>query len=85
MPVPAAGPIQDPDSLRNGPGAAVGRPKLKLLLVAANYHLATPDLRNLVAFLHGEECASPISLEIADPPTIRNCWNCTGWWRPRPW
>jgi len=67
LPVPAAGPIQDPDRPRNGPGAADGRPQLKLLLLAANYHLATPDLRNLVAFLHSEECAFAISLDIVDP------------------
>ena len=52
-----AGPIQDPDTSRlEQVGGNAPRPPLKLLLVAANHHLATPDLRTLVAFLHGEDC-----------------------------
>ena len=37
------------------------------MLVAANHHLASPDLRNLLQFLKSEDCAFTVSLEIADP------------------
>ena len=47
-------------------GHAEGQ-ELKLLLVAANHHLASPDLRNLLQFLKSEDCAFTVSLEIADP------------------
>ncbi|MFM7635678.1 MAG: histidine kinase, partial [Cyanobacteriota bacterium] len=40
---------------------------LKLLLVAARHHLASPDLRNLLQFLKQEDCGFQVSLEIADP------------------
>lgn len=41
--------------------------QLKLLLVAARHHLASPDLRNLLQFLKQEDCGFEVSLEIADP------------------
>jgi two-component system clock-associated histidine kinase SasA len=44
-----------------------GRQELKLLLVATNHHLATPDLRQLVAALQHEDFGFEVSLEIADP------------------
>ena len=65
-PVPAARPNQDSDRARSE-AAVPARPPLKLLLVAANYHLASSDLRQLVAFLNSEECPFLVSLEIADP------------------
>jgi len=40
---------------------------LKLLLVAAPHHRATPDLRGLVRFLEGEDFGFEVSLELADP------------------
>ena len=47
-------------------GHAEGQ-ELKLLLVAANHHLASPDLRNLLQFLKSEDCGFTVSLEISDP------------------
>ncbi len=43
------------------------RRHLKLLLVAAPHHRATPDLRGLVAFLENQDFGFDVSLEIADP------------------
>jgi two-component system clock-associated histidine kinase SasA len=43
------------------------RRQLKLLLVAAPHHRATPDLRGLVNFLEGEDFGFEVSLELADP------------------
>jgi len=43
------------------------RQDLKLLLVAAKYHLASPDIRSLVHILKSEDCGFEVSLEIADP------------------
>jgi len=43
------------------------RRQLKLLLVAAPHHRATPDLRGLVRFLEGEDFGFEVSLELADP------------------
>ena len=43
------------------------RRQLKLLLVAAPHHRATPDLRGLVSFLEGEDFGFSVSLDIADP------------------
>ena len=40
---------------------------LNLLLVAARHHLASGDLRNLLAFLRAEDCGYRVSLQIADP------------------
>jgi two-component system clock-associated histidine kinase SasA len=56
----------DPPSTERA-APAPERQALKLLLVAANHHLASPDLRNLVQFLKGEECGFKVSLEVADP------------------
>jgi two-component system clock-associated histidine kinase SasA len=56
----------DPSSTERA-APAPERQALKLLLVAANHHLASPDLRNLVQFLKGEECGFKVSLEVADP------------------
>lgn len=50
-----------------GRGSATERQTLKLLLVAAQHHLASPDLRNLIQFLKSEECRFKVTLEIADP------------------
>ena len=49
------------------PAPATERQALKLLLVASNHHLASPDLRSLLQFLKGEECGFKVSLEVADP------------------
>ncbi len=40
---------------------------LKLLLVAARHHMASADLRALLAFLNSEECTCKVSLQVADP------------------
>jgi two-component system clock-associated histidine kinase SasA len=40
---------------------------LKLLLVAARHHLASADLRNLLAFLDSDDCSRKVSLQVADP------------------
>jgi len=40
---------------------------LKLLLVAAPHHRATPDLRGLLSFLDTQDCGFDVSLELADP------------------
>jgi hypothetical protein len=48
-------------------GAPGERQELKLLLVAARHHLASPDLRNLLQFLKQEDCGFDVSLRIADP------------------
>ncbi len=62
--------------LRRGAGLALPphlepdssqRRYLKLLLVAAPHHRATPDLRGLVAFLEHQDFGFDVSLEIADP------------------
>lgn len=41
--------------------------ELKLLLVADKHHLASPDLRQLVAWLNSEDCGFEVTLEIANP------------------
>jgi two-component system clock-associated histidine kinase SasA len=43
------------------------RQVLQLLLVATGYHLASPDLRNLLQFLRQEELGFEVKLDIADP------------------
>ena len=43
------------------------RRPLKLLLVAAPHHRATPDLRGLVSFLESEDFGFEVSLDVADP------------------
>ncbi|MEY3750453.1 MAG: hypothetical protein RLZZ11_324 [Cyanobacteriota bacterium] len=48
-------------------GDAGQRKHLKLLLVAAPHHRATPDLRGLVSFLENQDFGFDVSLEIADP------------------
>ena len=66
--MPAAGPNQDFERSRRdlaAPSAAA--PPLKLLLIAANHHLANPDLRQLLAFLEREDCGYRVSIEIVDP------------------
>ena len=40
---------------------------LKLLLIAAPHHRATPDLRGLVGFLESEDFGFEVTLEVADP------------------
>jgi len=66
--VPAAGPTPDrPGTRPEGADGAPAAPPLKLLLIAAPHHLANPDLRQLLAFLNGEDCGFTVALEIADP------------------
>ncbi|MEY4352720.1 MAG: hypothetical protein RLZZ609_961 [Cyanobacteriota bacterium] len=48
-------------------GAPYGRQSLKLLLLANPHHLATPNIRNLVSLLRGEETGFEVNLEVADP------------------
>ena len=64
--IPAAQPA-DPSDSPVSPGAGDERQGLKLLLVAANHHLASPDLRNLIQLLRSEEVGFEVSLEVADP------------------
>ena len=55
-----------PQAMRGDPPGS-DRQELKLLLVAANHHLATSDLRQLVGWLNAEDCGFAVTLEIADP------------------
>jgi two-component system clock-associated histidine kinase SasA len=57
----------DPAPMPPGDGQSADRQELKLLLVAANHHLATPDLRQLVSALQTDDLGFEVSLEIADP------------------
>ena len=43
------------------------RPALRLLLVAANHHLASADLRNLIQLLRNDDIGFAVTLEVADP------------------
>jgi len=43
------------------------RQSLKLILVAARYHLSRGDLRSLINFLEGEDCGFEVTLEVVDP------------------
>ncbi|MFN7227816.1 MAG: histidine kinase [Synechococcaceae cyanobacterium] len=56
-----------PETTALAPPGEAERPPLRLLLVAANHHLATPDLRNLLAFLKRDDCGFEVSLELTDP------------------
>ena len=58
LPNPSERPDQDQESNRQA---------LKLLLVAANYHLASPDIRSLLHTLKTEDSGFEVSLDIADP------------------
>jgi two-component system clock-associated histidine kinase SasA len=49
------------------PGQGDDRQGLRLLLVAANHHLASTDLRNLLQLLKGEDVGFTVNLELADP------------------
>jgi two-component system clock-associated histidine kinase SasA len=49
------------------PGQDADRQELRLLLVAANHHLASADLRNLLQMLKSEEVGFAVNLELADP------------------
>jgi two-component system clock-associated histidine kinase SasA len=49
------------------PGQDADRQELRLLLVAANHHLASADLRNLLQMLKTEEVGFAVNLELADP------------------
>jgi two-component system clock-associated histidine kinase SasA len=51
----------------SNPEQADDRQGLKLLLVAANHHLASTDLRNLLQLLKSEEVGFSVDLEVADP------------------
>ncbi len=48
-------------------GHGSGRPALRLLLVAANHHLASADLRNLIQLLRNDDIGFSVTLEVADP------------------
>ena len=49
------------------PGQGHDRQGLQLLLVAANHHLASADLRNLLQMLKSEDVGFAVNLELADP------------------
>jgi two-component system clock-associated histidine kinase SasA len=49
------------------PGQGDDRQGLRLLLVAANHHLASADLRNLLQLLKSEDVGFAVNLELADP------------------
>jgi two-component system clock-associated histidine kinase SasA len=75
-PISATSPQQQRGDARRGAGIALPahldgdghlRRHLKLLLVAAPHHRATPDLRGLVSFLEQQDFGFDVSLEIADP------------------
>jgi two-component system, OmpR family, clock-associated histidine kinase SasA len=51
----------------DNPGQGEDRQGLKLLLVAANHHLASADLRNLLQMLKSEDVGFAVNLELADP------------------
>jgi two-component system, OmpR family, clock-associated histidine kinase SasA len=51
----------------DNPGQGDDRQGLKLLLVAANHHLASADLRNLLQLLKNEDVGFAVNLELADP------------------
>jgi two-component system clock-associated histidine kinase SasA len=51
----------------DNPGQGDDRQGLKLLLVAANHHLASADLRNLLQLLKSEDVGFAVNLELADP------------------
>ncbi len=75
QPLPAAGNPLQPGSRTDAAPLAGSAPapqpgrklRLELLLVAANHHLASPDLRNLLSFLRQEDCGFDVQLEVADP------------------
>ncbi len=76
FPVSTTSQPQQREDVRRGAGLALPshldgdgsqRRYLKLLLVAAPHHRATPDLRGLVAFLENQDFGFDVSLEIADP------------------
>ncbi len=76
FPVSTTSQPQQRGDVRRGAGLALPshldgdgsqRRYLKLLLVAAPHHRATPDLRGLVAFLENQDFGFDVSLEIADP------------------
>jgi len=76
FPVSATSQPQQRGDVRRGAGLALQshfdadgpqRRHLKLLLVAAPHHRATPDLRGLVAFLENQDFGFDVTLEIADP------------------
>ncbi|MEB3319967.1 MAG: histidine kinase [Cyanobium sp.] len=60
-PSPATG------SQATAPASADSRPGLRLLLVAANHHLASADLRSLIQLLRNDEVGFAVTLEVADP------------------
>jgi len=51
----------------SGVRPAGARQRLKLLLLATRQHLASPDLRNLLNALQGEDNGFDVSLEVSDP------------------
>ncbi|MEB3170224.1 MAG: histidine kinase [Synechococcaceae cyanobacterium] len=60
--------IANPSSTgADDPGQGADRQELRLLLVAANHHLASSDLRNLLQMLKGEDVGFTVNLELADP------------------
>lgn len=67
QPVPAAGDAHEAVPQRPAEGSEKPRPALDLLLVANRRHLASPDLRNLLAVLRKEEGGFAVRLEVVDP------------------
>lgn len=67
--VPPTTPPPSPPSALAEAGTTTGEAQkpLKLLLVAARHHMATADLRALLAFLNSEDCTCKLSLQVADP------------------
>lgn len=63
--VPAAGDPDTTQALRDQ--RQPQRQVLKLLVVAAPHHLATPDLRGLINLLENEDCGFEVDLEVAHP------------------
>lgn len=57
-------PAADPPGAEADPAT---RQCLTLLLVAANHHLATPDLRNLLHLLKHEDVGFSVTLQVASP------------------
>jgi two-component system clock-associated histidine kinase SasA len=63
--VPAAGDPDTIEALRDQ--RQPQRPVLKLLLVAAPHHLASPDLQGLINLLENEDWGFDVDLDVAHP------------------
>ncbi len=65
--LPSTGAEGNPSGGEGSPSGGEAKKPLKLLLVAARHHLASADLRALLAFLKSDDCTCKVSLEVADP------------------